>query len=86
MSAFWPSIAVPRRWRWQNANARRSGLEDSVEFAQADLLAGVSDSSLHLVVSNPPYVASDDMATLAPDVRVVSSRSRPWRPAPMVWP
>ena len=52
------------------ANAKKLGLEDSVELSLADLLAGVSDSSLHLVVSNPPYVASDDMGTLEPDIRL----------------
>lgn len=52
------------------ANAKKLGLEDSVELSLSDLLAGVSDSSLHLVVSNPPYVASDDMGTLEPDIRL----------------
>ena len=50
-------------------NAEALGLEESVSFVQADLLSGVPDHSLHLVVSNPPYVASGDLATLAPDVR-----------------
>jgi L-threonylcarbamoyladenylate synthase len=40
-----------------------------VELVQDDLLSGVTDNSLHLVVSNPPYVGSEDMATLASDVR-----------------
>jgi release factor glutamine methyltransferase len=50
-------------------NAKALGLSESVEFVQADLLAGVPDASLHLVVSNPPYVTSGDLATLASDVR-----------------
>ncbi len=50
-------------------NAATLGLEEAVEFDQADLLAGVPEASLHLVISNPPYVASGDLATLAPDVR-----------------
>ena len=49
-------------------NAKALGLEGALELVQADLLSGVADGSLHLVVSNPPYVASDEMATLAPDV------------------
>jgi release factor glutamine methyltransferase len=50
-------------------NAKMLGLEASVELVQADLLSGVPGGSLHLVVSNPPYVASGDVAALAPDVR-----------------
>jgi release factor glutamine methyltransferase len=51
-------------------NAGAAGLEALVEFRQADLLAGVADGSLHLVISNPPYVTSAAMATLAPDIRL----------------
>jgi release factor glutamine methyltransferase len=50
-------------------NTRSLGLEEWVSFAQSDLLSGVPDDSLHLVISNPPYVTSADMTTLAPDVR-----------------
>lgn len=45
-------------------------LDKLVELRRADLLSGVPDGSLRLVVSNPPYVASDDMGSLAPDVRL----------------
>ncbi len=51
------------------ANAQALGLADSVEFVRSDLLGGVPDNSLHLIVSNPPYVTSGEMAGLAPDVR-----------------
>lgn len=37
-------------------NARALGAE--VEFRQADLLAGVAEDSVDLVVSNPPYVST----------------------------
>jgi release factor glutamine methyltransferase len=50
-------------------NAEALGLEALIDLVQADLLTGVADGSLHLVISNPPYVASGDMPTLAPDVR-----------------
>jgi release factor glutamine methyltransferase len=52
------------------ANAAATGLTGLVEFRRADLLDGVPDGSLHLVVSNPPYVTSGDYETLAPDVRL----------------
>ncbi len=51
-------------------NAAAVGVEALVELKQGDLLAGVADASLHLVVSNPPYVTSGDMASLAPDIRL----------------
>lgn len=50
-------------------NAAAAGVESLVEFRQVDLLAGVPEASLHLVISNPPYVATRDLATLAPDIR-----------------
>jgi release factor glutamine methyltransferase len=51
-------------------NAAAVGLAHLVRFEQADLLEGVVEGSLHLVVSNPPYVRSGDMAALAPGIRL----------------
>ena len=48
-------------------NARVLGAD--VEFFQADLLAGVPDGSVDLVVSNPPYVGSGECARLPRTVR-----------------
>mgnify|MGYP000085468022 CR=1 FL=1 len=49
------------------------GLAPPVEPGDAGICApkagGIPPGSLHLVVSNPPYVAQPDLATLAPDVR-----------------
>jgi release factor glutamine methyltransferase len=47
------------------ANAARLGLGDVV-FAHGDLLAGVGE--VDAVLSNPPYVAERDRATLAPEI------------------
>ena len=47
------------------ANARRLGLD--VELLEGDLLEPVS-GRLDAVLSNPPYVADADRATLAPDI------------------
>ena len=49
-------------------NAAATGLEGLVRLERADLLSDVPERSLHLVVSNPPYVTSGDMAVLAPDI------------------
>lgn len=49
-------------------NARCHGLDGRVRFAAADVLCGVS-GEFQLIVSNPPYVRSGDIAGLAPEVR-----------------
>jgi release factor glutamine methyltransferase len=54
------------------ANAERLGLVDRAEFALCDFAA--VDGTFDLVVSNPPYIASPyiasiDIAALAPEVR-----------------
>jgi len=46
------------------------GLEGMVELTQTDLLAGLPDDSLHLVVCNPPYVSTGDLDLLPPDIRL----------------
>lgn len=48
------------------ANAARLGLD--VSFAHADLLDGAPDGPWDAVVSNPPYVADGDRATMMHDV------------------
>jgi release factor glutamine methyltransferase len=48
-------------------NAERNGV--AIRFLQGDLLAPVAGESFHLIVSNPPYVADADRATLDPEVR-----------------
>jgi len=53
-------------------NAREHGLD--VTFVQADLLDGL-DGPFDLVVSNPPYVESDELAALEPEVRDWEPRS-----------
>ncbi len=47
-------------------NAKRTGL--AVELACHDLFAGLPGDGWDLVVSNPPYVRDDELASLAPEV------------------
>ena len=49
-------------------NAERHGMSGRIDFRNADLLDGIAVRA-DLVVSNPPYVARRDLATLAPEVR-----------------
>ncbi len=51
-------------------NATALGFVDRVTFREGDLLAGIGDRSLALVVSNPPYVRSGDISSLAADIRL----------------
>jgi release factor glutamine methyltransferase len=47
-------------------NAKLHGVEDRITFVEADLFV---DGKFDLVISNPPYVATGEMATLQPEVR-----------------
>ena len=60
-----PALGVARR------NAARHGVSSRVHFLEGDLLKPLSapPGSFDLIVSNPPYVAQDDAATLAREVR-----------------
>lgn len=49
------------------ANAYR--LDARVEFIQSDWLTAIADESVDVVVSNPPYIAETDRATLQAEVR-----------------
>lgn len=50
------------------ANARELGLASRADFIVSDFAAGLS-GGFDLIVSNPPYIRSADIATLAPEVR-----------------
>ncbi|MGE5361164.1 MAG: peptide chain release factor N(5)-glutamine methyltransferase [Bacteroidales bacterium] len=49
-------------------NAARHGVADRITFVETSVLAEV-DRSFHLIVSNPPYVPTPDLASLPPEVR-----------------
>ena len=50
-------------------NAVRNILQDRASFRIGNWADDVADSSLDLAVSNPPYIASDIIETLEPEVR-----------------
>jgi release factor glutamine methyltransferase len=56
------ALAVARR------NAARLGVADRVEFRRSSILDGISPP-VALVVSNPPYVPTDAIPALMPEVR-----------------
>jgi release factor glutamine methyltransferase len=49
-------------------NTRDLGLEARARFRKSDWFAGVT-GAFDLIVSNPPYIAADEMPGLAPEVR-----------------
>ncbi len=49
-------------------NAQRHGVDDRVTFVQSDWM-GTIRQPFDLIVSNPPYIAADEMRDLLPDVR-----------------
>ncbi len=55
------ALAVARR------NATRLGVEDRVTLAVSDWFEAIG-GQFDLIVSNPPYIAADEMPTLSPEV------------------
>jgi release factor glutamine methyltransferase len=58
-----PALTIAR------GNAKLNGVAGRVRFLEGDLLAPVAGERFEIVVSNPPYVAECDRATLAVEVR-----------------
>jgi release factor glutamine methyltransferase len=51
-------------------NAEKHGVAERIEFVESDLFAKLpADAKFDLVLSNPPYVATEEMAQLQADVR-----------------
>ena len=52
-------------------NAERHGVADQIRFVEGDLLAPLAEEreNFDLIVANPPYVRSGDLAELAPEIR-----------------
>ncbi|MDJ0739680.1 MAG: 50S ribosomal protein L3 N(5)-glutamine methyltransferase [Gammaproteobacteria bacterium] len=52
-----------------NRNIERHGLDDRVRALRADVYDGLDGERYDLIVSNPPYVSSAEMATLPAEYR-----------------
>jgi release factor glutamine methyltransferase len=50
-------------------NAVRNALDNRTELRTGNWAEGIADDSVDLAVSNPPYIASDVIETLEPEVR-----------------
>jgi release factor glutamine methyltransferase len=58
-----PALSVARR------NAEACDLSDRAEFMQGRWTDALPDGQFDIIVSNPPYIVRDVLATLAPEVR-----------------
>jgi release factor glutamine methyltransferase len=56
-------------------NAETHGLSERIRFLQGDLLTPVADELFHLILSNPPYIATADLSTLPIGVRHYEPRT-----------
>ena len=50
-------------------NATLNGVSNNIQFIESDLFERIKDVKFDVIVSNPPYVASDDIKTLPKDVQ-----------------
>jgi len=55
-------------------NASNLGLASRIAFARGDWTTGLADESFDVIVSNPPYIASEVIETLEPEVRQYDPR------------
>jgi len=58
-----PALQVARE------NAAELGLEDRAELRLGDWTEGLADAAFDLVLANPPYIPTAEIATLEPEVR-----------------
>lgn len=67
-----PSLAVARQ------NASRHGVGERITWLEGDLLGPLTGMGLEgcidVIVSNPPYIAENEWATLQPEVRLFEPR------------
>lgn len=64
---FLASDVSPKALATARSNAHRLGVESRVEFREGPYLAGF-DGSIHLLVSNPPYIETGVISALPPEV------------------
>src|SRR5206468_5168975 len=59
------------RWLVRNAEARRAAGDTGIGVHQDDARHALPelDGTVHVVVSNPPYVAEDELVSVDPEVR-----------------
>ncbi len=51
------------------SNSERHGVGGMIQFLKGDLFGPVSRDDFQLIVANPPYVRTQELATVAPEIR-----------------
>ena len=64
----------PDALRVAGENARRLNVAERAEFVLSDLLTEAESGSFDLIVSNPPYIPTDIIEGLEPEVKVYEPR------------
>ena len=65
-----PALTIARE------NAAKHNVSDRIQFLSGDLFAPLTDAEpFDFIASNPPYIASAEIETLQPDVRLHEPRS-----------
>ena len=59
----WKAVEIARK------NAERLGVENQIQCVQADGLQAFAGESFEVIVSNPPYIPSEEWEMLDPEVR-----------------
>jgi len=69
-SMIWATDISGAALKIAGGNARRSGVADRIHFLHGDLFAPVDEAAgrFDLIVSNPPYIRSEEIDTLEPEV------------------
>lgn len=56
--------------RLARKNAENIGVSDRVTFEVSDILSGIPCGNFDVITSNPPYIKSEDIKSLQPEVRL----------------
>ncbi len=66
--------AAPRALACARTNVRRLGLSAQIEVRRSDWFSEV-DGRFNLITANPPYISTNELSTLEPEVRQYEPRS-----------
>lgn len=69
LASVWATDLSPDALAVAKANAEKLGQDGRVSFYQGDLFAPLPEATFDVVVSNPPYVKTGDLATLQREVQ-----------------
>ncbi len=56
-------------------NADTHGVSDKIDFLKGDLFSGIPETLYDFIVSNPPYIETERLSDLMPDVRDFEPRT-----------